>query len=94
MFRTSMIAPAERLRVGALACAVLVACSTGTTPAVGDGGATEGGSSVDAGPGDDGGGGPRCTPGGFVFCRCSNRDEGTKMCRADGQSFDPCTPCP
>jgi len=81
-----------------LACAFLVACSTGTVPAVVDGGATDGGSPVpgpgEAGTDDDAGGEPRCTPGGFVFCRCSNRDEGTKMCRADGQSFDPCTPCP
>src|SRR5262245_6249418 len=35
-----------------------------------------------------------CTPGANVFCRCQNRDEGTKPCSADGKSFGACQPCP
>jgi hypothetical protein len=31
-----------------------------------------------------------CTPGAYVFCRCADRSEGTKLCRKDG-SFDACT---
>lgn len=31
-----------------------------------------------------------CTPGNYVFCRCEDRREGTKLCRADGVSFDKC----
>jgi hypothetical protein len=34
-----------------------------------------------------------CTPGAYVFCRCQNRDEGTKLCNKDGQSFAECLPC-
>lgn len=34
-----------------------------------------------------------CTPGAYVFCRCSDRQEGTKLCREDAQSFGPCEPC-
>ena len=34
-----------------------------------------------------------CTPGNYVFCRCKNRSEGTKLCRTDGQSFEPCAQC-
>jgi cysteine-rich repeat protein len=28
-----------------------------------------------------------------VFCRCQNRDEGTKLCNDDGHSFGKCDPC-
>lgn len=31
-----------------------------------------------------------CTPGAYVFCRCEDRAEGTKLCSADGKSFDAC----
>ena len=31
-----------------------------------------------------------CTAGNYVFCRCEDRSEGTKLCRADGVSFDDC----
>jgi hypothetical protein len=34
-----------------------------------------------------------CTPGAYVFCRCQNRDEGTKLCNPDGNSFKDCGPC-
>ncbi len=34
-----------------------------------------------------------CTPGNYVFCRCKNRSEGTKLCHADGLSFDACSAC-
>jgi hypothetical protein len=32
----------------------------------------------------------KCTPGNYVFCRCEDRSEGTKLCRPDGISFDMC----
>jgi len=35
----------------------------------------------------------RCTPGNYVFCRCQDRQEGTKLCMDDGQSFGKCEPC-
>jgi cysteine-rich repeat protein len=31
-----------------------------------------------------------CTPGAFVFCRCADRAEGTKLCKTDGKSFEAC----
>src|SRR5262249_21394467 len=31
-----------------------------------------------------------CTPGAFVFCRCADRAEGTKLCKDDGKSFEVC----
>lgn len=31
-----------------------------------------------------------CTPGAYVFCRCADRSEGTKLCKPDGKSFEPC----
>lgn len=31
-----------------------------------------------------------CTPGNYVYCRCADRSEGTKLCNDDGQSFKPC----
>lgn len=34
--------------------------------------------------------GVRCTPGNYVFCRCANREEGTKLCNPDGKSFQEC----
>ena len=34
-----------------------------------------------------------CTPGAYVYCRCQNRDEGTKLCQDDGKGFDACLPC-
>ena len=34
--------------------------------------------------------GVKCTPGNYVFCRCEDRSEGTKLCRPDGVSFDDC----
>jgi cysteine-rich repeat protein len=34
-----------------------------------------------------------CQPGAFVFCRCRDRQEGTKLCKDDGNSFGPCEPC-
>jgi cysteine-rich repeat protein len=35
----------------------------------------------------------KCTPGNYVFCRCQNREEGTKLCGEDGHSFGKCEPC-
>lgn len=35
----------------------------------------------------------KCTPGNYVFCRCQSREEGTKLCNEDGQSFGKCEPC-
>src|SRR5688572_20793495 len=34
-----------------------------------------------------------CTPGAYVFCRCENRKEGSKLCKEDGESFGACSPC-
>ncbi len=34
--------------------------------------------------------GVKCTPGNYVFCRCEDRSEGTKLCRPDGVSFEDC----
>ena len=34
-----------------------------------------------------------CTPGNYVFCRCKDRSEGTKLCSADGFSFGACDAC-
>jgi hypothetical protein len=34
-----------------------------------------------------------CTPGAYVYCRCQNRDEGTKLCNDDGAGFQACLPC-
>lgn len=31
-----------------------------------------------------------CTPGAYVFCRCADRAEGTKLCK-DGKAFEACT---
>jgi len=44
------------------------------------------GASTEATPG-----GIHCTPGNYVFCRCQDRAEGTKLCRDDGVSFEACT---
>lgn len=33
----------------------------------------------------------KCTAGAYVFCRCSDRAEGTKLCNADGTGFEECT---
>lgn len=35
----------------------------------------------------------RCTPGSYVFCRCQDRQEGTKLCMEDGETFGRCEPC-
>lgn len=34
-----------------------------------------------------------CTPGNYVYCRCKDRSEGTKLCHDDGVAFDPCSDC-
>jgi cysteine-rich repeat protein len=34
-----------------------------------------------------------CTPGNYVFCRCANREEGTKLCNDEGTGFGKCEPC-
>ena len=81
----------------------MLACSGGSTLGT-DGGTADGGKSSgftddtkDASATADGGG-FGCTPGSYVFCRCSDRSEGTKLCAADGNSFGPCStdiaPCP
>jgi hypothetical protein len=31
-----------------------------------------------------------CTPGAYVFCRCSNGDDGTKPCNSSGTGFGAC----
>jgi len=32
-----------------------------------------------------------CTPGAYVFCRCADRAEGTKLCKNDGKTFEACS---
>src|SRR5258706_10556082 len=34
-----------------------------------------------------------CTPGAYVYCRCADKTEGTKLCKSDGKSFEGCQPC-
>ncbi len=34
-----------------------------------------------------------CTPGNYVFCRCKDKSEGTKLCSRDGYSFAKCDAC-
>ncbi len=34
-----------------------------------------------------------CTPGNYVFCRCKDRSEGTKLCNPQGTGFDACEGC-
>lgn len=34
-----------------------------------------------------------CKPGVAVFCRCRDRDQGSKVCSEDGRSFGACEPC-
>ena len=34
-----------------------------------------------------------CQPGAYVFCRCQDRQEGSKLCGDDGLSFGACEPC-
>ncbi len=34
--------------------------------------------------------GKLCTPGAYVYCRCEDRSEGTKLCHQDGAGFDDC----
>ena len=41
--------------------------------------------------GDASPGGIKCTPGNYVFCRCADRAEGTKLCKEDGASFEACS---
>jgi cysteine-rich repeat protein len=36
-------------------------------------------------------GGTHCTPGNYVFCRCADRSEGTKLCKDDGVTFEACS---
>jgi hypothetical protein len=31
-----------------------------------------------------------CTPGAYVFCRCKDRNEGTKLCQPNGKDFGAC----
>lgn len=34
-----------------------------------------------------------CTPNAYVYCRCKDREEGTKLCNEDGTGFGACEPC-
>ncbi len=87
----------RRVLLVAAAALVLLACSGGST-LNGDGGAADGGSPATSDAAASGDAAFGCTPGSYVFCRCSDRSEGTKACRPDGQSFDACAtstgPCP
>lgn len=37
--------------------------------------------------------GVTCKPGNYVFCRCQDREEGSKVCNEDGKSYGLCEPC-
>jgi cysteine-rich repeat protein len=34
-----------------------------------------------------------CSPGNRVYCRCRDRQEGSRVCNDDGLGFGPCEPC-
>lgn len=34
-----------------------------------------------------------CKPGDAYYCRCSDREEGTRVCNDDGKTYGPCEPC-
>ncbi len=34
-----------------------------------------------------------CKAGDAYYCRCANRDEGTRVCNEDGTTYGPCEPC-
>lgn len=63
---------------------------SGSSGSSGSGGKTGGGSGTGSSSGSDGSS-LRCTPGNYVFCRCADRSEGTKLCEQDGKTFDACT---
>jgi hypothetical protein len=71
----------------ALVLTALVACTAGSGSTGLDDGGADGGASGDA---SGEAAAPHCTPGAEIFCRCSDRTEGTKRCASDGQSFEPC----
>lgn len=56
----------------------------------GSGGGASGTGNGGSGSGTDQTAPARCTPGAYVFCRCPDRSEGTKLCRGDG-TFDACS---
>lgn len=34
-----------------------------------------------------------CTPGNYVYCKCVDSSQGTKLCKQDGRSFTACSHC-
>ncbi len=34
-----------------------------------------------------------CRPGDAYYCRCANREEGSRVCNDDGKTYGPCEPC-
>ncbi len=34
-----------------------------------------------------------CQPGDAYYCRCANREEGSRVCNDDGKTYGPCEPC-
>lgn len=78
------------------AASALAACGGAIAPQSDDQKSSSSGSSGTSGTtGSDPGpisssGASVCTPGAYVFCRCADRSEGTKLCRKDG-TFDACT---
>ncbi|MEP7122137.1 MAG: hypothetical protein ABJE95_14555 [Byssovorax sp.] len=78
----ALVAPRARSLVG-LAVAAVLAIAAGTmAPACGSGGSATGTNST--------GGITSCDPGENIFCRCPGGEAGTKTCRDDGMTFDPC----
>jgi len=63
----------------------------GSSGRTGSSGSTDGNGS-DSTDGSNGTGtSAKCTPGNYVFCRCADRSEGTKLCNNDGASFGACS---
>ena len=81
---------------------ILVACGGAIAPQSDDQQSTTAGAGRSSGSGSSGTNGTTgsdqgptsatsiCTPGAYVFCRCADRSEGTKLCRKDG-TFDTCS---
>jgi hypothetical protein len=77
------------------AASTLVACGGAVAPQSDDQQSTGSGKSSGGTTGSTPGtvsssGTSGCTPGAYVFCRCADRTESTKLCRKDG-TFDACS---
>jgi len=93
--RSSLVAVAVALVLMACGGSVAPSGSSGSSGTSGSGTSGSGsanGSGSDTGStsGATGRGSLRCPPGAYVFCRCQDRSEGTKLCQQDGKTFSAC----